>query len=48
MGNDHNHKSLGSEKLKAKETAPLPDALNLKKYNKLSVIGRGGFGRVLR
>lgn len=48
MGNDHNQKSLGSEKTKTKEPAALPEALNLKKYNKLSVIGRGGFGRVPR
>jgi uncharacterized protein YgiB involved in biofilm formation len=46
MGNDHGNKAISTEKLKTKEAAPTPDALNLKKYTKISVIGRGGFGRV--
>ena len=46
MGGEHSSKSLSIEKVKTKEAAPIPDALNLKKYNKISVIGRGGFGRV--
>lgn len=47
MGNGHNHRSIEGEKTKV-DAAPLPDALNLKKYSKLGVIGRGGFGRVPR
>jgi uncharacterized protein YgiB involved in biofilm formation len=48
MGGEHsNTKSITTEKTKTKEAAPIPDALNLKKYNKISVIGRGGFGRVV-
>lgn len=46
MGNDHNNKAPTTEKIKLKEATPISDALNLKKYNKISVIGRGGFGRV--
>ena len=46
MGGEHSNKSITTEKIKTKEAAPIPDALNLKKYNKISVIGRGGFGRV--
>lgn len=46
MGNDHHQKALASDKAKGREAAPASDALNLKKYNKISVIGRGGFGRV--
>jgi len=47
MGNENNSRTLnGPEKNKEKEATPLPDALNLKKYNKIGVIGRGGFGRV--
>jgi len=34
--------------LKLKEAGALADALNLKKYNKLGVIGRGGFGKVIK
>ena len=33
-------------KTKSKEASALADALNLKKYNKIGVIGRGGFGKV--
>lgn len=46
MGSEHSHKAEKIDKIKVKDAAPLPDALNLKKYNKISVIGRGGFGRV--
>jgi uncharacterized protein YgiB involved in biofilm formation len=46
MGNDHHHKAIPSDKAKGREAAPSSDPLNLKKYNKISVIGRGGFGRV--
>jgi hypothetical protein len=46
MGNDHNQKAMAIEKSKPKEAAPPPEVFNLKKYNKISVIGRGGFGRV--
>ena len=33
-------------KVKSKEAGALADVMNLKKYNKLGVIGRGGFGKV--
>lgn len=33
-------------KTKQKEAGPILDALNIKKYIKLGVIGRGGFGKV--
>jgi len=47
MGGEHsNNKAITTKEVKTKEAAPIPDALNLKKYNKISVIGRGGFGRV--
>ncbi len=46
MGNDHNHKTVNGDKPKQKDAAPLPDAFNLKKYTKITVIGRGGFGTV--
>jgi len=46
MGISHPLKSKMDEKSKSKEDS-FVDALNLKKYNKLGVIGRGGFGRVL-
>jgi uncharacterized protein YgiB involved in biofilm formation len=45
MGNDH-QKGKDCERPKLKEAAAIPEALNIKKYNKLGVIGRGGFGRV--
>jgi len=48
MGNDQNKIEKDMNKLKTKEAAPIADALNLKKYNKLGVIGRGGFGKVLK
>lgn len=46
MGNDHHQKTLVLDKTKSRDATPLNDALNLKKYHKISVIGRGGFGRV--
>jgi hypothetical protein len=45
MGGDH---SRDSDKQKYREAAAVPEALNLKRYGKIAVIGRGGFGRVLR
>ena len=33
-------------KSKQKEAGPILDALNIKKYIKMGVIGRGGFGKV--
>jgi len=47
MGGEHSVKAIDGASNKSKEAGPLPDALNLKKYNKIAVIGRGGFGRVL-
>jgi hypothetical protein len=47
MGSGHNNRFTDGEKQKTPDAAPLPDALNLKKYAKLGVIGRGGFGRVM-
>lgn len=46
MGNDHNKIPPEQSKIKQKIAAPLNDALNIKKYLKIGVIGRGGFGKV--
>jgi uncharacterized protein YgiB involved in biofilm formation len=46
MGNETNKLSGDAGKGKHKEAAALPDALNIKKYTKIGVIGRGGFGKV--
>ena len=46
MGSGHTHRSIDADKSKTVDAAPMLDALNLKKYTKLGVIGRGGFGRV--
>ena len=46
MGNGHPQKMIEAEKKKSVQASAQPDALNLKKYNKIGVIGRGGFGRV--
>ncbi len=46
MGNDHAKMVGDSGKNKQKEASALPQALNIKKYNKIAVIGRGGFGKV--
>lgn len=46
MGND-THKIPGDlSKSKTKDASALCEALNIKKYNKIGVIGRGGFGKV--
>jgi hypothetical protein len=31
-----------------KDAAAVPDAMNIKRYNKIVVIGRGGFGKVTK
>lgn len=47
MGNEHNKLPTDQSKIKQKEaTPPMNDALNIKKYIKIGVIGRGGFGKV--
>lgn len=46
MGNEHNKVPGDMSKSKQKEAAALPDAMNIKKYTKIGVIGRGGFGKV--
>lgn len=46
MGNGHPQKMIEAEKTKSVQASAQADALNLKKYNKIGVIGRGGFGRV--
>ena len=48
MGNDHDKVQKDMSKIKIKEAGAIADALNLKKYNKLGVIGRGGFGKVIK
>ena len=46
MGNDHAKIVGDSGKNKQKDASALPQVLNIKKYNKIAVIGRGGFGKV--
>ena len=46
MGKEHNKIPAEQSKIKQKEAAPMNDALNIKKYIKIGVIGRGGFGKV--
>lgn len=48
MGNEHNKIPAEQSKIKQKEAAPMNDALNIKKYIKIGVIGRGGFGKVTK
>lgn len=44
MGNKHQEKYIAEEK-SIIQSAPA-DVTSLKKYNKIGVIGRGGFGKV--
>lgn len=46
MGNETHKLSGDAGRGKQKDAAALPDALNIKKYTKIGVIGRGGFGKV--
>ncbi len=46
MGNDHAKNIGDSGKNKQKDASAIPQVLNIKKYNKIAVIGRGGFGKV--
>ena len=46
MGNETHKISGDGGRGKQKDAAALPDALNIKKYTKIGVIGRGGFGKV--
>ena len=46
MGNENNKLPGDILKGKHKDAGALPDALNIKKYTKIGVIGRGGFGKV--
>lgn len=48
MGNEHNKIPVEVSKIKQKDAAPVNDALNIKKYIKIGVIGRGGFGKVTK
>jgi hypothetical protein len=47
MGNEHPSVAGDPARRKPKDAVALPDALNIKKYNKIGVIGRGGFGKVV-
>lgn len=44
MGGEH--VKFGMDKTKLKEAGPILQAMNIKKYSKIGVIGRGGFGKV--
>ncbi len=46
MGNGHPQKFIESDKSKISEASAQAEVITLKKYNKLGVIGRGGFGKV--
>lgn len=46
MGNDHAKIVGDTGKNKQKDASAIPQVLNIKKYNKIAVIGRGGFGKV--
>jgi hypothetical protein len=46
MGNEAHKLSGDVGRGKQKDAAALPDAMNIKKYTKIGVIGRGGFGKV--
>jgi uncharacterized protein YgiB involved in biofilm formation len=46
MGNESTKLAGETIKGKQKDAAAVPDVLNIKKYNKIGVIGRGGFGKV--
>jgi len=48
MGNGHPQKNTDENKPKPIEASAHSDTPNLKKYIKLGVIGRGGFGKVIR
>ncbi len=41
------HAKIDMAKTKTKDAGPALDALNIKKYTKIGVIGRGGFGKVM-
>ena len=45
MGGNHSRKSKMDERSRSKDDS-FADALNFKKYTKLGVVGRGGFGKV--
>lgn len=47
MGNNNNHKEVNGETIKLKDKNPSCQQASLKKYTKLVVIGKGGFGKVL-
>jgi hypothetical protein len=47
MGNGHTQKIVEAEKNKSVSASAQPEPLTLKKYNKIGVIGRGGFGKVI-
>ena len=47
MGNGHSQKTIDGEKPTPSTAPAKSETINLKKYNKLGVIGRGGFGRVI-
>lgn len=50
MGNHHHNSKVTEkekEKIQSKAEAKAENEINIKKFNKLNVVGKGGFGKVI-